>query len=40
MGLVAAGVWGLAGWAWSAVFVGAVLVLVYGVREIRAIVRG
>lgn len=40
LSLVTAGVWNLTGWAWASVFVGAVLVLVYGVREIRAIVRG
>lgn len=40
LSLVAAGVWDLAGWAWTSVFVGAVMVVVYSVREVRAIVRG
>jgi hypothetical protein len=37
---IAAGVCALAGWPWCAVLVGAILVGLYAVREIRAIARG
>lgn len=40
LALVAGGVWGLLGWPWSLVVVGAAFVVVYVVREVRAIVRG
>jgi len=33
--LVSAGVWRLAGWPWSAMFLGCVLMLLYMVREGR-----
>ena len=33
--LVTVGIWGLAGQWWAAVFVGVVLLGLYGVRELR-----
>lgn len=36
LALVAAGVWGLAGWPWAAVLVGCSFLSVYVLREVRA----
>ena len=40
LALVAAGIWLLAGLGWCLILIGAVLVGLFTVREVRAIVRG